>query len=97
MAPAPPSPRPGKRLEAVQVFVEAQVEVDPLHLAVGDPVQPGEELVVHRQPNGIADGLAPVGRTEPIRLGADVGENFSYQPGNDQLPMTVAGIRCSHI
>ena len=57
-----------QRLEAAEVVVEAQVEIDPLHLAVGDPVEPGAELVVDGQPNGVADA-PPRGR--PARTARD--------------------------
>ena len=79
----------------MQVFVEPQVEIDALHLAIGDPVEPGAELVVHRQADRIPDGLLPV--RGPNRPGSAFtsATNFSYQPGNDQLPMTVAGITWS--
>ena len=61
---------PGERLQTAQVFVEPQVEIDPLHLAVGDPVEPGAELVVDGQPDGVAHGLLAVGRPEPLGIGS---------------------------
>ncbi len=86
------------RLEPCEIFVEPQVEIDALHFAVGDPVEAGAELVVDRQADGVADGLVAIGRAESARAAAFTSAtNFSNQPGNDQLPITVAGISCSTI
>ena len=81
----------------MEIFVEAQVEIDSLHFAVGDPVEAGAELVVDRQPNGVADGLVAIGRPESSGWAFTSAMNFSNQPGNDQLPITVAGIKFSAI
>ena len=72
-APAHPIGGPRERLEPVEILVEAQVEIDALHLAVGDPVEARAELVVDRQADGVADGLLAIGRAESVRLGLHVG------------------------
>src|SRR2546430_12895670 len=45
-----------RSFQAGQVLIEAQVEIDPAHLAVGDAVEAGTQLVVDRQPHRVADG-----------------------------------------
>ena len=61
-------PGSADRLEAAQVFVEAQVEIDPLHLAVGDPIEPrrgpGRRWPAARRPG-------PPPRDPPDRRGRD--------------------------
>ena len=79
----------------MQVFVEAQVEIDALHLAVGDPVEPGADLVVHGQSDRIPAGLLAVHWPEPPGLGVHVDDELLVPPRNDQLPMTVAAINGS--
>ena len=83
------------RLEAAQVLVEAQVEIDPLHLAVGDPIEPRPTW--SSMASRTASRTASSRSTGPKRSGwaATSAMNFSNQPGNDQLPITVAGIRGS--
>ena len=47
-----------QRLEPVEVVVEAEVEIDALHLAVGDEVGPGPELVVDYKTTEPSSGSA---------------------------------------
>ena len=64
------------RLEAAQVLVEAQVEIDPLHLAVGDPVEPGADLVVDGQPDRVAHRLLAIHRAEQVGMRLHVGDEL---------------------
>ena len=61
-----------QRLEAAQVVVEAEVEIDALHLAVGDEVGAGAELIVHGQAHGVAHGLLAVVGAEQVGLAGGV-------------------------
>src|SRR5262249_18777734 len=63
-----PLPGRGKSLEAGQIVVEAQVEIDTLHLAVADQVGVRLELVGDGQPHRVADGLVAVLGAEPLRM-----------------------------
>ena len=63
-------------VRAAEIIVEAEVEIDALHFAVGDPVEAGAELVVDRQANGIADGFFAISRPEQIGMGVHVGDEF---------------------
>src|SRR5207253_2212626 len=56
-----------QRLNAGQAVVEAKIEIDTLHLAVGDKVGAGMQLVVDRQAHRVADGFSAV--VGPIELG----------------------------
>ena len=49
-----------KRHETFQVVVEAEVEIDALHLAVGDEVGAGAELVIEGEAHRVAQGLLTV-------------------------------------
>ena len=71
-----PAAESRRGLEPAEVFVEAQVEIDALHFAVGDPVEAGPELVVDREADGVADGLVAIGRPEQIGLGFHVGDEL---------------------
>src|SRR5271166_1722351 len=51
-------------LEAAQVLVKAEVEIDPLRLAIGDSIEPCPQLVVNGQPHGVANRFLPIDRAE---------------------------------
>src|SRR5207247_191051 len=57
-----------KGTQALEIVVEPQVEVDALHLAVGEEVGPGPELVVDGKADGIANGFLAVVGAEQLRL-----------------------------
>ena len=69
------------RLQPAQILVEAQVEIDALHLAVGDPVEPGAELVVDRQADGVAHGLVAIRRPEQLGVLFHVGDELLVPAG----------------
>ena len=56
--------------------MESQVEIDALHFAVGDPIEARTDLIVDRQPNGVADGLVLIGWPERLRMVFDAGEEL---------------------
>ena len=62
-----PAPRPRQRLEPFDVLIEPQVEVDSLHLAVGDPVEARAQLIVDRQTDSVPHGLIAICRAELLR------------------------------
>ena len=70
-----------QRLDSGEAVVETQIEIDTLHLAVGDDVGPGPQLVVHGQTDGIAQCLVAVARAEQVRLPADVFAEFRKPAG----------------
>ncbi len=80
------SPGPRQRLEPPQVFVEAQVEIDALHLAVGDPIEAGPQLVVDGQPHGVANGLVAIGRAEELGMRLHVGDELLEPAGKRPAP-----------
>ena len=58
----------GRRTD--QVFVKAEVEIDPLHLAIGDSIEPCPQLVVDGQPHGVANRFLPIDRAEKVGMRA---------------------------
>ena len=81
MGRCPPAAGARYRLDAAEVFVEPQVEIDALHLAVGDAVEARAELIVDGQPHGIAHGLIAIGRPEQVGMFFDVGGEFLEPAG----------------
>ena len=63
-------------LQAAQVLVEAEVEIDPLHLAIGDAIEPRPQLVVNGQPDGVANRLLPIDRAEKVGMRAHIADEF---------------------
>ncbi len=54
------------------MVVEAEVEIDALHLAVADEVGAGAELIVEGEAHGVAYGLVAVVGAEQLRLSPHV-------------------------
>ena len=56
------------QLDAVEVAVERQVEVEPRLLAVGDHVEAGADLVVDGGDDGVVLQLGAIGRAEAVEV-----------------------------
>jgi len=63
-------------LEAAQVRVKAEVEIDPLHLAIGDSIEPCPRLVVNGQPHGVANRFLPIDRVEKVGMRAHIADEL---------------------
>jgi len=91
------APEPRSELEPAEIFVETQVEIDPLHSPSVIRSRPA------RRWSSIARRMAS--RTASSRSAGPnksgwaftSAMNFSNQPGNDQLPITVVGSTISDI
>jgi len=68
-------------LNAAEAIVEAQVEINALHLAVGDQVGAGAKLIVHRQTHGIANGFSAILEIELVGMLRHVGAEFRIPAG----------------
>src|SRR5271157_2361615 len=62
--------------QAAQVLVKAEVEIDPLHLAIGDAIEPRPQLVVNGQPDGVANRLLPIYRAEKVGMRAHIADEL---------------------
>ena len=60
--------------QAAQVLVKAEVEFDPLHLAIGDSIEPCPQLVVNGQPHSIANRFLPIDRAEKVGMRAHIAD-----------------------
>ena len=63
-------------LEAAQVLVKAEVEIDPLRLAIGNSIEPCPQLVVNGQPHGIANRFLPIDRAEKVGMRAHIADEL---------------------
>src|SRR5438874_4049580 len=76
-----------KGTQSLKIVVEAKVEVDALHLPIGDDVNAGPQLVIDGEADGIADGLRAVVRAEQFRLArgivAELGVPARERPAAD--------------
>jgi hypothetical protein len=63
-------------LASAQVLVKAEVEIDPLHLAIGDAIEPRPQLVVNGQPDGVANRLLPIYRAEKVGMRAHIADEL---------------------
>jgi len=76
-----PAPPRRQRLDAAEKIVKAEIEIDALHLAVGDEVGPRAELIVHRQAHRVAQRLFAVIGTEQLRVTGRVVTEFGIPAG----------------
>ena len=67
-----PAPTLRQRSNPGKSIVEAEIEIDTLHLTVGDQVGPGLELVVNRQPHGITNRFLAVVGSKLLRAAGDI-------------------------
>ena len=56
------------QLEALDVTVERQIEIEPRLLAIRDDVEPRLDLIVHRRDHGIVLDLAHIGATKDFEV-----------------------------
>ncbi len=70
----PPVAGTPKSLQTAQVLVKAQIEIDPLHLTIGDAIQARAELVVNGQADRVTNGLFAVNRAEMLGMRGDVAD-----------------------
>ena len=52
----------------VEIIVEAEIEIDALHFAVGDEIGAGAQLIVHGQANRVAQRFLAVVGAEQVRV-----------------------------
>ena len=76
-----PVSRLRQRLDAGEIIVKAEVEIDALHLAVGDEVGAGAELVVHGQAHRVAQRLLAVVRAKHLGMSGDILAEFGIPAG----------------
>ena len=85
---AEPARRRTLKFNALEEAVKRQVEVEPRLFAVGDHVEPGGVLVVHRCGHGIVDHLLAVGVAEFLEVLAGelkpAGERVAADDGRAQ-------------
>src|SRR5262249_51855545 len=81
--------RPGFQRNAGQKSVERQVEVEPGLLAIGDHVESGSDLVVHRGGNGVVKRFGQIVLTELIHV-----QGEELKPGRKRI---AANYRCAQL
>src|SRR5438128_2334779 len=72
--------------EPFEVVVEAEVEVHPLHLAIGDEVCPGPQLVVDGEADSVADHLGAIIRAVQFGMASDVLAELGVPAGEGPRP-----------
>ena len=93
VTPRGPGAVPGAIAQVHLYIYNIKIEIDPLHLAVGDPVKARAKLVVEAYRTASSRSTGP---KRSCCCFASV-MNFSYQPGNDQLSMPAAAIMSATI
>ncbi len=77
----PPAARRRQRFQAAEVVVKAEVEIDALHLAVGDEVGAGAQLVIDGQSHRVAQSLLAVVGAEQLGVARGVVAEFRVPAG----------------
>src|SRR5205823_5895384 len=61
-----------QRLNPREPIIKTEIEIDALHLTIGDQIGSCPELIVHGEADRVPDGLVPVIGTKQFRLASDV-------------------------